>query len=214
MKKALGIIISVLLFDQGLKFWIKTHLFLQESITVFPQWFYLHFVENNGMAYGLEFGGEIGKILLSSLRIIAIGGIAYYLYTIVRDKKHPLLIISISLILAGAAGNAIDSLFYGLVFSESNYFEMAQFLPAGGGYESFLHGKVVDMFYFPIFSGDWPNWIPVVGGTRFEFFSFVFNVADASITIGIIILIVFQKRFFGANAKHWSEDIENEEEVQ
>lgn len=212
MKKALGIILGVLLFDQIIKIYIKTHFAIGQSYTVFEDWFFLHFVENNGMAFGMTFGGEVGKLILSSFRIIAIIGIAYYLFTLIKTKKHNLLIVSISFIFAGALGNAIDSMFYGVLFNESNWFEVAKFLPAEGGYAGFLHGKVVDMFYFPIITGTYPDWFPIWKGEVFTFFSPVFNVADSSITVGVIILIIFQKKFFG-NLDENDEKSEPEAEV-
>lgn len=166
-----------------------------DSIPMLGNWAYLHFVENEGMAYGWQFGGNYGKLLLSVFRIIAIIGIGYYLVSIVRKKYHNLLIISLSLIFAGAIGNVIDSVFYGLIFSASGPYTQAQFLPVDGGYASFLHGKVVDMFYFPIVQGTWPDWFPGWGGQYFEFFRPVFNIADASISVGVIMLILFQKKF-------------------
>lgn len=166
-----------------------------DSIPVFGNWFYLHFVENEGMAYGWKFGGEFGKLALSSFRIVAIIGIAYYIFTIVRKRYHKILITSLSLILAGAIGNVLDSAFYGLIFSKSGPFELAVFMPEGGGYASFLHGKVVDMFYAPIIQGNWPNWVPYFRGQYFEFFSPVFNIADASISVGVAMLIIFQRKF-------------------
>ncbi len=176
-----------------LKVYIKLNMEIGDSIPMIGTWFYLHFVENEGMAWGWTFGGEYGKLFLSIFRLIAITGIAYYLYTLVKNKYPKKLIISMSLILAGAMGNMIDSAFYGLLFSRSDVFDVATFLPADGGYATFLHGKVVDMFYFPIISGIWPDWVPIMGGKYFEFFRPVFNIADASISIGVALLIIFQK---------------------
>lgn len=186
--------------DQALKFWIKTTLCIGQEIHISGDWFILHFTENNGMAFGLQFAGESGKLFLSIFRIIAIGVIGWYLTRIIKQKVHPGLIISVSLIFAGAFGNIIDSAFYGLIFSESPYFyhsnncDVALFMPEGGGYGSILHGKVVDMLYFPIISGNYPDWL--MGGRRFTFFAPVFNIADSAITVGVFILILFQKRFF------------------
>jgi len=167
---------------------------LGDEFSVIGDWFMIHFVENNGMAWGMSFGGEYGKLFLSLFRIVAIGGIGYYLYTIIKSKKNSLLIISISLILAGAIGNIIDSLFYGLIFEASGSFHIAQAFPAEGGYAGLFHGKVVDMLYFPLFEGFYPDWLPFIGGDYFAFFRPVFNIADTSITIGVILLILFQKR--------------------
>ena len=186
--------------DQVLKFWIKTTLCIGQEIHISGDWFILHFTENNGMAFGLQFAGESGKLFLSIFRIIAIGAMGWYLTRIIKQKVHPGLIISVSLIFAGAFGNIIDSAFYGLIFSESPYFyhsnncDPALFMPEGGGYGSILHGKVVDMLYFPIITGNYPDWL--MGGRRFTFFAPVFNIADSAITVGVFILILFQKRFF------------------
>jgi signal peptidase II len=195
LKRVAIIVFLVLLADQILKVWIKLNMEIGDSIPVLGTWFYLHFVENEGMAYGMELGGKYGKLLLSTFRIIAIGGIFYYVYTIVRKKYHYLLVTSLSLILAGAIGNVIDSAFYGLIFSESGPFTLATFMPEEGGYAAFLHGKVVDMFYFPIIEGHWPHWVPWVGGNYVEFFRPVFNIADASISTGVAMLIIFQRKF-------------------
>ena len=159
-------------------------------------WFLLHFTENEGMAFGMQIGGESGKLLLSIFRIIAVTAIGYYLYRLVRKKAHFGLIFSISLILAGAVGNIIDSAFYGLIFSQSSYHTVASFLPEGGGYSSFLHGKVVDMLYFPLIQGSVPDWLPIWGGQEFIFFRPVFNIADSSITVGVFLLLICQRRFF------------------
>jgi signal peptidase II len=184
------------LLDQIFKFYIKTHYMLGEEYYVFGwKWFIIHFTENPGMAFGMQFGGNFGKLLLSLLRIIAIGAIIWYLVKIIKEKKAVGLIICISLIVAGALGNLIDSAFYGLIFNESHY-QVAELFPEGGGYAGFLHGKVVDMLYFPMFRGNFPQWIPFIGGNEFLFFRPVFNLADSSITTGVIALLVFQKRYF------------------
>ncbi len=176
-------------------------MYLDESIGVAGDWFYIHFIENPGMAFGFEFGGEMGKLFLSVFRIVAIGFIAYYLRNLIKQRAHSGLIICVSLVLAGAAGNIIDSAFYGLIFSESPRFspELAVFLPEGGGYASFLHGKVVDMLYFPLIDGYWPDWVPGLGGDRFQFFRPVFNVADSAISVGMALIFINQKRFFKAD---------------
>jgi signal peptidase II len=171
---------------------------LGDSIVVFDSWFYIHFVENEGMAFGWKLfgGGEFGKAFLTIFRMVAIVGISYYLYLVIKERKHPVFIISISMILAGAMGNLIDSIFYGVLFEASGPFTVASFLPADGGYASLLHGKVVDMFYFPIIEGTYPTWFPWLGGDYYQFFQPVFNVADASISIGVLILVLMQKSFF------------------
>lgn len=200
MRKSLFIIFLVLLFDQALKFWVKTNMMLGEEIRI-ADWFIIHFTENNGMAFGLELQGEFGKLALSLFRIVAVTAIGYYLFKISKDKKtHPAFLVSLSLIFAGALGNIIDSAFYGMIFSESD-FRVASFLPAEGGYATFLHGKVVDMFYFPVIKGYLPDWVPVWGGDYFIFFRPIFNIADSSITIGVIVMLLFQKKIFAKHAE-------------
>ena len=164
---------------------------------IFPNWFRIHFIENEGMAYGLKFGGDFGKILLTMFRLVAVVVGFVYMKKLVREKYSTGLLICGSLILAGAAGNLIDSMFYGLIFNDSVGYEVAKFMPAGGGYGNFLHGRVVDMLYFPIYEGYLPKWIPFKGGDYFVFFRPVFNVADAAISTGVIAILLFQKRFFG-----------------
>ncbi|MBN2175384.1 MAG: lipoprotein signal peptidase [Bacteroidales bacterium] len=196
MKKSILIIILVLITDQIIKIWVKTTMTIGQEIHVFGNWFIIHFTENEGMAFGMSFGGDFGKLLLSIFRILAILAITWYIFRIrkIPDKRG--LIFSLSLILAGALGNIIDSAFYGMIFSASKFHEIATLFPAEGGYSSFLHGKVVDMFYFPIIKGYYPTWFPLWGGQDFVFFRPVFNIADSSITIGVFILIFFQKKFF------------------
>lgn len=167
-----------------------------ESINVFGHWFYIHFIENPGMAFGLEFGGDIGKLALSLFRIVAVVLIGVYLVKLIRKKVSNGLVISISLILAGAIGNIIDSSIYGLIFSESSYFTPAVLFPEEGGYSSFLHGNVVDMLYFPLFEGRFPEWLPLWGGEHFLFFRPIFNIADSAITSGVFLILLNQKRFF------------------
>ena len=176
---ALLSIFLVLLIDQASKIWIKTHFTIGESITVFP-WFRILFIENNGMAFGIE---VLGKLFLSLFRVAAITVIGYYLFKLTRHTHYKSgFVICISLIFAGALGNIIDSLFYGMMFSESTYYTVATFMPEGGGYAPFLYGKVVDMLYFPLFGFYWPQWIPFVGGEYFEFFHPIFNIADSAIS--------------------------------
>ncbi|MCC6691705.1 MAG: lipoprotein signal peptidase [Bacteroidia bacterium] len=195
MKKSLIIILLVLLVDQAIKFYIKTHFFLGEEYHVAGNWFILHFTENNGMAFGMEFAGNYGKIFLSAFRIVAVVGIAWYLYDLIKLQSPSGLVISISLILGGALGNIIDSVFYGQLFSDSSY-EIAKFLPAEGGYAGWLHGRVVDMFYFPIITGHFPAWFPIWATEEFIFFRPVFNFSDSAITVGVAMILLFQRNFF------------------
>lgn len=190
-KGAVCIVILLLLLDQILKIWIKTHLELHESIEITP-WFYLCFTENPGMAFGIE---VIGKLFLSIFRIVAVGFIGYYLYTLVK-KNYPFgFIACISLILAGAMGNIIDSVFYGVIFDHS-YGQVATLFPEGGGYAGWLHGKVVDMFYFPLIETTWPDWLPIWGGQEFIFFRPIFNLADSAICVGVFLLLLFYRNTF------------------
>jgi signal peptidase II len=196
LKKAAIIILSVLILDQMLKFWIKTTFYMGESHAVLGHWFYLHFTENEGMAFGMKLGGVYGKLLLTLFRIVAVVIIGGWLYKVTRKGANLLLITCISLILAGALGNIIDSIFYGLIFSESTYMQVATVFPSGGGYGTVLYGKVVDMLYFPIIESHYPSWFPLVGGKELLFFSPIFNIADSAITTGVLILIFFQKKVF------------------
>lgn len=205
---ALAVILSVILFDQIFKIWIKTNMYLGQEFSVFGNWFIIHFVENNGMAFGLEFGGDIGKIVLSVFRIIAVSAIGYYLFSYAKKGAKVGLIIAGSLIFSGALGNILDSAFYGLIFNDS-YHQISEFMPADGGYAPFLFGKVVDMLYFPMFSGTFPDWLPIWGGDNYLFFRPVFNIADTAISVGIGMIIVFQKRFFEEETK--SEEVGAEE---
>lgn len=211
MKKSISLIFLVLLFDQLLKFWIKTNMTIGQEYHIFGDWFIIHFTENEGMAFGLTFGGEFGKLALSLFRIAAIIVIGFYLKNLIRQKAHSGLIVSISLILAGAIGNILDSAFYGLIFSNSSYHTVATLFSEDGGYGTFLHGKVVDMLYFPVIEGNYPEWFPFWAGDNFTFFRPVFNIADSSITTGVFILIIFQRKFF---PHHTLEENKASEEVE
>jgi signal peptidase II len=194
-KKSILIIVVILIIDQALKIWIKTHMYIGQEINLFGKWGLIHFIENNGMAFGMEMGGKMGKFILSIFRIIAIVGIGWFLSSLVKKRANLALIFAVSAIMAGAIGNIIDSAFYGIIFSES-YSQPAILFPPGGGYSSFLHGKVVDMFYFPIINTKWPDWFPIRPGQSFVFFRPVFNVADSAITCGVISILLFQKKMF------------------
>lgn len=189
-------VLAVLLIDQSIKLYIKSHYPIGEVCRVFGDWFRITFTENPGMAFGLEFGGNYGKLALSLFRVAAVFAGAFYIKKIVNEKEHKGFIICVSLILAGALGNILDSAFYGLMYGPSDEFQVAQFMPAEGGYAGFLQGYVVDMFYFPIYQGEFPNWVPIWGGEPFEFFSAIFNFADMAISFGVGIILVFQKSFF------------------
>jgi len=196
LKKTILIVFLVLAADQVLKFWIKTHMTLGQEIHVLGNWFILHFTENEGMAFGFSFGGATGKLILSIFRIIAVIIIGIYIYRLRKRSTHPGLVISFALIMAGALGNIFDSAFYGLIFSQSSYHTVATLFPPEGGYNSFLHGKVVDMLYFPVIDTILPEWVPIRGGEQFIFFRPVFNIADSSITTGVFMLLIFQNKFF------------------
>ncbi|MBK7522773.1 MAG: lipoprotein signal peptidase [Saprospiraceae bacterium] len=208
----------VLVIDQASKIWVKTHILYGDGFDMFGlPWAKIHFIENEGMAFGLSYGGLTGKYILSIFRILMAGFLIYLLKNILEKKEPTGFIVAFSLVIAGAVGNIIDSMFYGLIFSES-YFHggLATLFPQEGGYGSFLTGKVVDMFYFPMFEITWPEWIPLIGGDRFEFFRHVFNVADSSIFCGVVSIILFYRSFFKAeenNSKTLSSDEmrENEE---
>ena len=191
MKKPLIIVFIVLLLDQILKFWIKMNMTIGESFPVLGDWFQIYFIENNGMAFGWEFGAQFGKFALSIFRIIAVALLFYLIYYLSKKKIKFGPLLGISLITAGALGNIIDGMFYGLIFSESTFMQVATLFPEGGGYAGFLQGKVVDMFYFPLFT--FPEWVPFFGGQIF--FSPIFNIADSAITIGFLYLIIFQWNF-------------------
>jgi signal peptidase II len=195
VKKSTLFILLILIVDQALKIWVKTHLEIGQEIHLFGNWGILHFIENNGMAFGMEMGGKPGKIILSLFRIVAIFGIGWFLNSLIIKKASMGLILAVSAIMAGAIGNIIDSAFYGIIFNES-YNQTAVLFPHGGGYSSFLHGKVVDMFYFPIINTHWPEWSPIKPGESFVFFRPVFNIADSAITCGVISILLFQKKMF------------------
>jgi len=209
LKKSILIVVLVLLIDQILKIWIKTNMTLGEEFSVIGNWFLIHFVENNGMAFGFEFGGVYGKIFLSLFRVVAVFGIGWYILKMVRKDLPMGFIACVSLILAGAIGNILDSAFYGIIFNDS-YGQVASLFPQGGGYATFLHGRVVDMFYFPLFSGVYPNWVPFAGGSEFQFFRPVFNVADSAISIGIFAIIIFYRKQFN-NLEEKEKTVNNEE---
>jgi signal peptidase II len=187
-------LLSVLFVDQFIKIYIKLNYAIGESAFRIGQWCDITFTENPGMAFGMEFGGEYGKVILTVFRILACTGGFFYIRHIVRKHEPRLLIICVSLILAGAIGNIIDSVFYGVIFTESDEATIAHMVAPGNGYSSFLHGSVVDMLHFPLFDGQFPEWFPIWGGEHFQFFSPIFNFADFSISVGVAILILFQKR--------------------
>ena len=192
-KKAIALVLIILIADQILKIWVKTHMVIGQEFSLFGSWGLIYFIENNGMAFGMEIGGKIGKLFLSLFRIVAIGGIGWLLNSIIDKKANIGLILAISAIFAGAIGNMIDSAFYGMIFSES-FSQPAITFPPGGGYSSFLHGRVVDMFYFPIINTYWPDWSPINAGEPLVFFRPVFNIADSAITCGVITILLFQKK--------------------
>jgi signal peptidase II len=194
-QKSILLVILILLADQLIKFYIKTHMMLGESFNLIGNWAVIHFTENNGMAFGMEFGGEFGKMALTIFRILAVILIAYYMLRIIREGAPAGAAIGIALILAGAMGNIIDSVFYGVIFNDS-YGSIATLFPPEGGYSSLLHGRVVDMFYLHLIDTTWPKWVPFIGGSDFVFFRPIFNVADSSISIGVVYLILFQRKFF------------------
>lgn len=183
--KPLLLIFLVLIADQALKTWIKTNMYLGQEFKIIGDWFIIHFTENNGMAFGLEFGGEFGKLALSLFRVVAVAGIGYGLHYLIKRKYHRGLILNVALIFAGALGNIIDSVFYGIIYK----------------YETLFHGRVVDMLYFPIIKGTFPSWFPVWANEPFEFFRPVFNLADAAISIGVIAILIFQKTYFKEEIK-------------
>ena len=184
------IVVSVLLVDQLIKIWVKTNMTLHEQIEILS-WFKIVFIENNGMAYGMEIGS---KLVLSLFRVVAISVLGYYIIGQVKRQARWGYLVCLSMIFAGAVGNLIDSMFYGLVFNASSEFYTSYFVPFGTGYAPFLMGKVVDMFYFPLIVTTWPDWVPYVGGNPYVFFSPVFNFADASISVGVVFLLLFYRK--------------------
>ncbi|MBQ2951804.1 MAG: lipoprotein signal peptidase [Prevotella sp.] len=189
-RMAVIIVIAILLIDQILKIWVKTNMHLHECITI-TDWFKICFIENKGMAFGMEIGS---KLVLSLFRIVAVSVIGYYIYLQVKQKARTGYIVCLAMVMAGAMGNIIDCMFYGLIFNASSEFYTSYFVPFGEGYAPFLMGKVVDMFYFPLIVSTWPDWMPMVGGEDFVFFSPIFNFADASISVGVVLLLLFYRK--------------------
>lgn len=178
-------ILVILLADQAIKTWVKTNMFIGQEYQLIKNIAIIHFTENNGMAFGMEFGGDLGKLALSIFRILAVAGIGYGLHYLIKHKYHRGLIMNVALIFAGALGNIIDSVFYGVIYK----------------YAPLFHGRVVDMFYFPLLQGHFPSWFPVWGGEEYIFFRPVFNMADASISVGVIMVLIYQKRYFKEEIK-------------
>lgn len=195
LRKSVLIILVILLLDQASKIYIKTNFMLQEEAFRVFDWFRIYFIENEGMAWGAKIPGKYGKLLLTIFRLVAVTGIGYWLWKSIKTHRPKVLIISISLIFAGAVGNIIDSVFYGLIFDDS-YRQVATLFPEGGGYGKLFHGKVVDMLYFPIYNDFLPEWIPICGGKHFTFFDPVFNIADTAISTGVVLLLLFNKKAF------------------
>ena len=192
------IVVGAIFVDQIIKVAVKLNMYLHESFSVCGDWFYIYFTENRGMAFGMEL---VGKLFLTSFRVVAVSFLGYYLYKVVRNRKFPTgYVAAVALVLAGAAGNIVDSLFYGEIFTHS-VGQVAQLVPFGEGYGSFMYGNVVDMFYFPLFSFDWPMWMPFVGGEHFIFFSPIFNFADACISCSIFVILLFYRKFVNQSYK-------------
>ena len=203
-------VLAILLIDQIIKIWVKTSMTLHESIHI-TDWFYIAFIENNGMAFGMQLGS---KIVLSLFRVIAISLLGYYIMQQVRRGAKTGYIICLAMVLAGAAGNLIDCMFYGLVFNESSPHYLSYFVPFGTGYAPFLMGKVVDMFYFPLIETDWPQWVPFVGGEHFVFFSPVFNFADSSISVSVVLLLLFYRKEISSISLSNTVEKKEEQEIQ
>ncbi len=198
-RMAILIVIAILLIDQAIKIWVKTNMTLYETIDI-ASWFKIRFIENNGMAYGMEIGS---KLVLSVFRIVAVSAIGYYIYKVSkRTNIRRGYIVCMAMVVAGAAGNILDSMFYGLIFNGSSEFYTSYFVPFGSGYAPFLMGKVVDMFYFPLIVTTWPSWMPVVGGQEFVFFSPIFNFADSAISVGVVLLLLFYRRELNSITLH------------
>ncbi|MDO4735506.1 MAG: lipoprotein signal peptidase [Bacteroidia bacterium] len=196
------LVVLLLVIDQVIKFVVKLNMSLGESIPVFGNWFQICFIENNGMAFGMQFGGVLGKLALTLFRVVLIGFIIFYLRKLIKRAWVPTgALVGLTLILVGAIGNVIDCIFYGVIFDASTPFQVAQFLPEGGGYAPLLFGKVVDMFYFPLIESTFPSWLPIWGGEDFIFFAPVFNFADSCISIGVVYLLLFQYKFFSKEAE-------------
>ena len=194
-RKALLVIFLILIADQVLKVFVKTHLPLGATQPVIGKWFLIRFIENPGMAFGIDIPGRIGKPALTIFRMIAAGLIGWYLYMLIKKEASAGFIICIAMIFAGALGNIIDSMFYGVIFSDSTYFETARLFPKGGGYAPLLNGRVVDMLYFPIFESNYPDWFPIWHGQKFIFFRPIFNIADSAISVGVASILIFQRKY-------------------
>ena len=184
------LIAALIIIDQIIKIEVKTNMFLGESIRI-TDWFYIDFIENNGMAFGMTF---FNKLVLSLFRLVAITALGWYIYRMLKKPHSLMTVVCLAMILAGAAGNMVDSMFYGLVFNASSPHYVSYLVPFGDGYAPFLQGKVVDMFYFPLIVSEWPEWVPVVGGENFVFFSPVFNFADACVSVGVVLLLIFGRK--------------------
>lgn len=214
-RNAVLLILAIIVADQILKIWVKTSMLYQEQIPLIGSWFRLFFIENEGMAWGWKFGGEWGKMALTLFRLVAVIFGVFYLRSVIKKKYHTGFIVCACMIFAGALGNLIDSLFYGMIFSLSEVgMPLARMFPPEGGYAGFLHGRVVDMLYMPVIEDKiLPSWIPFWGGDRFTFFSPIFNIADASISVGVIALLIFQRKFFNKHPEKPSADVETDTPV-
>ena len=203
-KHILFIVFLILLIDQIIKIYVKTHFVIGDAgaVHVAGNWFQLCFIENEGMAFGMTImDSPLGKVILTLFRLVAVTFGFFWVKKLVHKGYSKGLLVCAALILAGAAGNLIDSMFYGLIFTESDFMQLARFVPPGKGYGSFLHGKVVDMFYFPMVDTTWPQWVPFLGGKALRFFEPIFNLADAAISVGVITLLIFQKKFLAQSQK-------------